>query len=158
MEERICKMENEKINQEGDFYYNLREKFRKWASSEDGKKNKWAEYLLFAPDLFHLLCKLSIDPDVPVKEKAKLAGAIAYFVSPIDLVPEAIVGPIGYVDDIALSALVLNSIIKKTKPDVVKKHWAGDEDVLVVIKKILEVADQMVGIGLWKKLKKLFSF
>ncbi len=51
---------------------------------------------MFAPDLLHLLCKLTIDEDVPVKERAKLAAAIAYFISPIDLVPEAIVGIIGY--------------------------------------------------------------
>ncbi len=106
-----------------------------------------------APDLFHLLCKLTIDKDVPVVEKAKLAFTIAYFVSPVDLVPEAIVGPAGYVDDIALAAFVLNSIINKTNPKVVTKHWAGDKDVLLVIKEILKVADEMVGSGLWRKLK-----
>ena len=150
-------MENSGINQEGDFYQNLRAKFKKWASSEEGKVNKWTEYLLSAPDLFHLMCKLSIDKDVPVKEKAKLAGAIAYFVSPIDLIPEAFVGPIGYVDDIALAAYVLNSIVDSAGPDIVKKHWAGEQDVLKVIKHILEVADEMVGSGLWKKLKKMFG-
>ncbi|MFC1550906.1 YkvA family protein, partial [Candidatus Neomarinimicrobiota bacterium] len=95
--------------------------------------------------------------EVPVKEKAKLAAAIAYFVSPIDLIPEAIIGPIGYVDDIALAAYVLRSIINDTNPEVVQKHWAGDTDVLKVIQNILEVADQMVGSGLWKKLKGLVS-
>ena len=149
-------MENQGPAQESDFYQGLRDKFRKWAESEKGKTNKWTEVLLFAPDLFHLLCKLSIDPAVPVKEKAKLAGAIAYFVSPIDLIPEAIVGPVGYVDDIALAAYVLNSIVNKTSPDVVRKHWAGDGDILEVIKHILEVADEMVGSGLWRKLKNLF--
>jgi len=39
-------MANESLHQEGDFYQNLRSKFQKWASSEDGKKNKWAEYLI----------------------------------------------------------------------------------------------------------------
>lgn len=148
-------MENNTPMQEGDFYQKLREKFRKWASSKEGKTNKWTEYLLFAPDLFHLLCKLSIDKNVPAKQKAKLAGAIAYFVCPIDLIPEAIVGPVGYIDDIALAAYVLDSIINKTGPSVVKKHWAGDQDVLEVIQHILEVADEMVGSGLWKKLKKV---
>jgi len=148
-------MENNTPKQEGDYYQKLREKFRKWASSKEGKTNKWTEYLLFAPDLFHLLCKLSIDKDVPAKQKAKLAGAIAYFACPIDLIPEAIVGPVGYIDDIALAAYVLDSIINNTGPAVVKKHWAGDQDVLEVIQHILEVADEMVGSGLWKKLKKV---
>jgi len=142
-------------NQEGDFYQKLRASIRDWLKSEAGSTHKWADYMLFAPDLFHLLCKLTIDEKVPVKEKAKLAAAIAYFVSPIDLVPEAIVGPAGYIDDIVLSAYVLNSIINKTDPEVVKRHWAGDKDVLEVIQEILRVADEMVGSGLWKKLKKL---
>lgn len=140
-------------NQNSDFYQKLRKDIRKWVKSKTGKNNKWAEYLLLAPDLFHLLCKLTIDKNVPIKEKAKLAFTIAYFVSPIDFVPEAIVGPAGYVDDIALAAYVLNSIINKTSAKVVTKHWAGDKNVLVVIKEILKVADEMVGSGLWRKLK-----
>jgi uncharacterized membrane protein YkvA (DUF1232 family) len=108
-----------------------------------------------APDLFHLLCKLAIDKEVSVKEKAKLAGAIAYFVVPFDLIPEALVGPAGYVDDVALAAYVLNGIIKNSGPDVVIKHWAGEGDVLELIKHILGIADEMVGSGLWRKLKRL---
>jgi len=137
-----------------DFYQNLRIKIRVWLSKK-GKSNKWAEYLMWAPDLFHLLCKLSIDKEVPAKEKAKLAAAIAYFISPIDLVPEAILGPVGYVDDIALAAYVLNSIIKNTGEDIIKRHWAGDENVFVIISQILSFADEMVGGGLWRKLKGL---
>jgi len=143
------------VNQDVDFYQNLRNKFTEWAKSDDGKTNEWAEYLMFAPDLFHLMCKLSIDPDVPVASKAKLAGAIAYFVAPIDLVPEALLGPIGYVDDIALAAYVINNLVNNTDQEIVKKHWAGTGDVLKVIEEILKVADEMVGSGLWKKLKAL---
>ncbi|MFQ5849378.1 MAG: YkvA family protein [Candidatus Binatia bacterium] len=141
-------------DQSNDFYQELREKMKKWLESE-GKSSKWANYLMLAPDLFHLLCKLSIDKDVPVKEKAKLAAAIAYFVSPLDLLPEAIVGPVGYADDIALAAYVLNSIVNNSDPATVRKHWAGGGDVLDLIQQILKVADEMVGSGLWKKLRGL---
>jgi uncharacterized membrane protein YkvA (DUF1232 family) len=142
------------VYQEGDFYQNLRSKMKDWLSTKEGSSHKWADYLMFAPDLLHLLCKLTIDEDVPVKERAKLAAAIAYFISPIDLVPEAIVGVIGYTDDIVLAAYVLNSIINNTKLEIVERHWAGDEDVLHVIQKILRVADEMIGSGLFKRLKK----
>jgi uncharacterized membrane protein YkvA (DUF1232 family) len=136
---------------ESDFYQQLRKRLRAWMQ-KGGSKHKYSEYLLFAPDLFHLLCKLSVERRVPVAEKAKLAAAIAYFISPIDLIPEAIVGPAGYVDDIALAAYVLNSIVNTTDPEVVRSHWAGDGDVLDLIQQILQVADDMVGSGLWKKL------
>lgn len=140
----------------GDFYQQLRKKIRDWLE-RGGRSSKWAEYIMAAPDLFHLLCKLTIDPEVPVKEKAKLAATIAYFVSPIDLIPEVIVGPLGYVDDVALAAYVLNSIINTTSPEVVKRHWTGDGDVLALIQEILRVADEMVGSGLWRRLKGLAS-
>jgi hypothetical protein len=40
---------------------------------------------------------------------------------------------------------------------VVKKHWAGDEDILKLIRQILDAANNMVGTGLWKALKGRFS-
>jgi uncharacterized membrane protein YkvA (DUF1232 family) len=139
-----------------DFYQTLRSKIKEWETKE-GANHKWAEYILLAPDFFHLLCKLAIDKEVPAKEKAMLAGALAYFVSPIDLIPEAIIGPAGYVDDIALAAFVLNSIITNSGEAIVLKHWAGEEDLLDLIKRILKVADEMVGSGLWRKAKGLLG-
>ncbi len=136
-----------------DFYQNMRNKIKNWLNSKNGSQNKWAEYILLAPDFFHLLCKLVTDKDVLVSDKVKLIGAIAYFMSPLDIIPEALVGPAGYVDDIALAAYVLNRIIKNTDPEVIKKHWAGEKDVFQAIQSVLSVADQMVGSGLWKKLK-----
>ena len=138
---------------EGDFYQALRKKIRERVE-RDGAASRWAEYLLLAPDLLHLLCKLSVDPALPVAQRAKLGVAIAYFVSPFDLVPEALLGAVGYVDDVAFAAYVLNSIIT-TDAAVVQKHWAGDGDVLDVVRRVLKVADQMVGSGLWKRLKRL---
>ena len=138
-----------------DFYQILRKKIRNWASSKKGKNNKWVEFILLAPDLFHLLCKLVLDEEVSVDDKVRLAFAIVYFVSPMDLIPEGVVGPIGYVDDIALSVYVLNKLLNNTGPEVLRRHWMGEKDILVVIQQILKVADGMIGSGLWEKLKKL---
>ena len=140
-----------------DFYKKLRIKIRDWLKSDEGKNNKFAEYLMFAPDLFHLLCKLSIDKDVPAVEKAKLVGAIAYFVTPVDLIPEVLSGPLGYVDDIALAAYVLNSLVNNIDEEIVKRHWVGDENVLNLIQRILNVADTMLGGGIWEKLRTTFD-
>ena len=140
-------------NKEQDFYQNLRVKMRDWLTT-DGTTSKWAEYLMFAPDLFHLLCKLVLDKGVYVSDKTRLLAAITYFISPIDLIPEALLGPAGFGDDIALAAYVINSIIKNTNAEVVRKHWAGEGEVLDVIQSILNVVDEMVGSGLWKKLRK----
>lgn len=140
-----------------DFYKKLRKKIRDWLNTHEGKNYKWADYLMVAPDIFHLLCKVVIDAETPPKEKIKIGAAIAYFVSPIDLMPEAFLGPIGYLDDIAVAAYVLNNVINKTGPEIIERHWAGDEDVIKLIGRILASADEMVGSGLWRKLKKRFS-
>lgn len=140
-----------------DFYQNLRKKIHDWLQSDEGKSYRWSKFILLAPDFFHLLCKLSMDKDVPLTEKGKLAAAIAYCVSPIDIIPEAFFGPVGYLDDAALAAYVLNSIVNKTNPEIIRRHWAGEEDILEAIQSTLKAADKMLGKGLWNKLKKLAS-
>ncbi|MCP4140072.1 MAG: DUF1232 domain-containing protein [Chloroflexi bacterium] len=139
-----------------DFYQQMRDSIRGWIKGK-GVDYKFADYLLAAPDLFHLLCRLAVDKEVPTSEKAKLAGAIAYFVSPVDLIPEAISGPFGYIDDVAMAAFVLNSIINKTSPEIVQRHWAGDQNILDLVQQILQVAEEMVGSGLWEKIVKGFD-
>lgn len=148
--------QNEQLNQQLDFYQQMRDSIRIWIKGK-GVNYKFAEYLLAAPDLFHLLCKLAVDKEVPASEKAKLAGAIVYFISPIDFLPESLTGPLGYIDDVAVAALVLNSIINKINPEIVRRHWAGDKDILELIQQIIQVADEMVGSGLWKNIRKGFG-
>jgi len=136
-----------------DFYLKLRKKIEDYLKKRD---SKYTDYLLLAPDLFHLLVKLSIDPRVPADKKAKFIAVIAYFISPLDLLPEFLLGPIGYLDDIALSAYVINEYINETDPQIVRELWAGDQDILTTVKNVVIAADKMIGSGLWKKLKKAF--
>jgi uncharacterized membrane protein YkvA (DUF1232 family) len=140
-----------------DYYQRLRRRIHEWRESPEGENHEWAEYLLLAPDLFHLLWKLSVDPDVGRKDKGKLVVAITYFISPIDLIPEAIVGPVGYLDDIALAAYVLNGMINHTDPEVLRRHWAGDADVLDVVRRVLASADRMMSAKVLGKLKRILG-
>jgi uncharacterized membrane protein YkvA (DUF1232 family) len=141
---------------EFDFYQKLRQKIKEWAEKEENRSHRWAEWLLLAPDFFHLLVRLTADPEVPMKEKARLAAVVAYFISPLDLLPELILGPTGFLDDIVLTAYALNAIVNNTNATVVQKHWAGEEDVLEVIQKVLRLADRMLGSGLFRRLKRVF--
>jgi uncharacterized membrane protein YkvA (DUF1232 family) len=131
-----------------DFYKQLRTKVRTW-SQQQGRKTLGAtgELVMLAPDFFHLLCKLLLDGRVPAPAKAKLGVAIAYFVSPIDLIPEAVVGPIGYVDDVAIAAYALHNILDEATPEVVREHWAGDGDVIKAITHVLEIAKSIKGLS-----------
>lgn len=138
-----------------DFYQVLRSRIAAWLSSK-GKGFEHAQILLLAPDLFHLLTRLVLDRRIPAAEKAALGAALAYFLSPLDVLPEALLGPAGYVDDVALAAFVLSRLINAGHGAVAKELWAGDADLLDSIRRVLEVADEMVGSGLWERLKTHF--
>jgi len=82
-----------------------------------------------------------------------LAGVMAYFVLPLDFLPEGLVGPVGYLDDVALAAFALNQIINQTNPEILRQHWAGDGDILDLVQEIVKRADEMIGGGLVNKIR-----
>lgn len=135
-----------------DFYQAMRQRIRTWLEKK-GKAFRYADVLLAGPDLLHLLSKLALDRRVPAREKAKIAAALAYFVSPIDLVPEGVLGPAGLVDDIALAAYVLNGFVNAGYGDIAKEHWAGEQELLAVVQGVLSVADAALGSGVFRRLR-----
>ncbi len=139
-------------SKETQFYQKLRRTVRIWAGGEESKANQYAEFILAGPDLFMLLVRLSQDARVSQTDRAKLAGAAAYFINPLDFVPEIILGPAGLVDDIALSAFVIHDVLESTDPAVVREHWEGNTDILDLVRQILAVADTMVGGPIWRRL------
>ncbi len=143
-------------DRQSDFYQKIRKDVKHWLNDNLDKENKWADYILAAPDFFHLLCKLTADSEIPSNKKLKLLAAIAYFISPIDLLPEAFLGPVGYLDDIAVAAYILNDLINEVDSQIVRKHWAGEQEVLVLIKTILVNADKMIGSKMWQRIRKRF--
>jgi uncharacterized membrane protein YkvA (DUF1232 family) len=143
---------SESTAKETEFYHRLRQTVRIWAGREHTKTSRYADYILASPDLFMLMVRLARDERVSRMNKARMAGAIAYFINPLDLVPEAVLGPAGLVDDVALAAYVLRQALETTDPAVVRGHWEGNADILDLIRHILEAADVMVGGRAWRRL------
>src|SRR4051794_23474892 len=90
------------------FYDRLREKIlelvEKRAGRPGGKLTEDAvRLLLLVPDVFILLVRLALDKDVPGSARAMIGGAVAYFILPFDLLPEAVLGPGGHLDDLVLA-------------------------------------------------------
>ena len=144
--------ESKATAREVEYYNKLRKTVKVWAGGEGSTTSRYAEYILAAPDLFMLTVGLSRDERVSSKLRTKLAGAVAYFINPFDLMPEAILGPPGLVDDVALSAYVLYELMENTDPTVIREHWQGDADILELIRQTLTVADTMVGGPIWRRL------
>jgi uncharacterized membrane protein YkvA (DUF1232 family) len=139
-------------SRETEFYHKLRRTVKIWAGGEKSRASQYTDFILTGPDLFMLLVRLSRDDRVSRQNRASLAGAVAYFINPLDFVPEIILGPAGLVDDIALSALVLHQVLENTDPAIVREHWEGSLDILDLIRQILAVADTMLGGPIWRRL------
>lgn len=85
------------------------------------------ELARFLPDVARLLARLAREPRVPWHAKAIAAGAVAYVLSPVDVIPEFL-GPVGQVDDVYLVTKALRHLFNTAGYDVVRQHWAGSDD------------------------------
>ena len=99
--------------------------------------------LLFLPNLLLLCARLMMDPRVPTKERALVAGAIAYAIIPFDLIPDMLPF-IGQVDDSYLIALTLLRLMSVTEPGVVRRHWRGGGDVVELIGSTAMIASKLL--------------
>jgi uncharacterized membrane protein YkvA (DUF1232 family) len=101
------------------------------------------EYLLIAPRLVKLLWRLSRDPRVPARSKATIVILGAYLASPIDLIPDFLPG-IGQLDDLVIAAFALDQMLNRVPEEVVRSHWDGDDDILQIVREILDISTAFV--------------
>lgn len=140
-----------------DFIENLRKIIQNWSQSPIGRTNPWLSYIQLAPDLAHLMVRLSGEPDIPAAQKAKLATAIAYLIAPMDLIPETYWGALGYLDDIVMAATVIQDILNHVDHQTVHKHWENAADLESVITAILQSAEKMLTPEYYQKLLALLA-
>jgi uncharacterized membrane protein YkvA (DUF1232 family) len=101
--------------------------------------------LLALPDLAVLVLRLLRDGRVRPGDKAIAVLGLAYVLSPIDLVPEFLFGPVGLIDDAFMLALTVSRLVNRVHPDVVRTHWSGQGDVLDAIQRVSAWAERQVG-------------
>ena len=81
------------------------------------------------PDLVRLVARLVADPALPRSVKLALAAAVVYLLSPLDLVPDFL--PIvGYLDDVAIAAVVVDGILNHVDRGLVLRYWPGSPQSL----------------------------
>lgn len=93
------------------------------------------EAALMLPNLVKLLARLLRDPRVPMRRKAFIGAVAVYIVSPIDLIPDFVVG-VGKLDDIVLVSLAVDHLMRGTDADIVLEHWDGTVDGLDLVRSI----------------------
>lgn len=77
------------------------------------------------PSFLKLLGGLMMDDRVEPTDKLLVAGAIAYVLLPVDLVPDWI-PLLGEIDDVFLLGVAVNRLIENAHPEVLRDHWDGE--------------------------------
>ena len=133
-----------------DVYRALREKVASYTGA-------YADYVLLVPDLFLLISRLMLDRRIDAKHKIYMGAALAYVISPIDLLSEHRFGPVGYLDDLVVIVVALNMLFNEVDHTIILEHWSGKEDLLATIQKVLGQADQLIGKSRFEKILEMIG-
>ena len=109
-----------------------------------GASSDLRDVLLAFPDLVMLLMRLLRDPRVAVGDKALALFGVAYVLSPLDLMPVWLFGPLGVFDDVFVVAATLSRVVNHVHPDVVRLHWSGQGDALQLIQRATDWSEQKI--------------
>lgn len=103
------------------------------------------DVVLLAPAYAVLMFHLLNDPRLTRQHRLLVDAAIAYLVSPNDVIPEEQVGPYGYLDDIFCCAYVANRIAGDLGWDVLEESWAGEGSAHEVSQALLGREQELLG-------------
>jgi uncharacterized membrane protein YkvA (DUF1232 family) len=137
MEEKMTTVKNKIL--EGEVLFGAEEKAdtneTKVRSSFWKTITKAADKVPFMEDLVaSYYCAL--DPKTPTKVRAILLAALAYFVLPLDSIPDFIIG-FGFTDDMA----VLGAVIASIRSNIQEKHTDLARSKLASLKEMSEKPD-----------------
>lgn len=122
---------------------------------QPGDGSDLRDVLLAFPDLVMLLVRLLRDPRVAPGDKAVALLGVAYVLSPLDLLPLWLFGPLGALDDVLVVAATLSRVVNHVHPDVVRSHWSGQGDALQLIHRATEWSERKLGKRLRGALRRL---
>jgi uncharacterized membrane protein YkvA (DUF1232 family) len=135
------------------FHSQIQDRLDRWFETDEGRAYPHRHLLVQVPDLFRLIVDLLVDERVPKRVRGHLVATLITVMSPADFLPENLLGPIGYEDDLLIMALVMFRVLEYLPEEVVLENWKGDENLLTLIPSILNSAERMVGPKLWRRLR-----
>ncbi len=103
------------------------------------------DVVVLAPVYGMLMFHLLKDPRLSQEQRLWVDAAIAYLVSPNDVIPEAEVGPYGYVDDIFCCAYVAVRIGEQLGWEILEEGWTGDGSAHEVSRTVIAREHELLG-------------
>ena len=64
-----------------------------------------------------LLYQMIVSNIVPIADKAIIIAALGYFISPLDIIPDIIIGS-GFIDDVSVMLIALRQVVKNITPEI----------------------------------------
>jgi uncharacterized membrane protein YkvA (DUF1232 family) len=123
-------------------------------SPRTGAKRTVVYYMKQLPSYLRLLGGLLTDRRVSAVDKLLVAGAMAYIVMPVDLIPDFIPF-LGEVDDVFVLVMALQRLVANAGRPVLLAHWKGSMDDLadLNLKEALAAAAFFLPRGIRRRLK-----
>lgn len=93
------------------------------------KLNEYADKIPFLNQLFAVYYAIR-DSRTPLKAKATLAAALAYFILPADLIPDFVAG-FGFTDDFAVLTIVMRHLSNVVRPEhfeLARRRLQGEQE------------------------------
>lgn len=115
------------------------------ANGDPGGRSGLGDVLMLFPDLTVLLTRLMRDRRVPLGSKLIALLGVGYVLSPLDLLPALLFGPLGWLDDALVVTAALSRILNDVHPDIVRSHWSGKGDALDAIQRVAGWSRGLVG-------------
>lgn len=105
----------------------------------------YESFIDHGPDLFKLTSSIIQYEGLDFQMKSKLFTALAYFVTPNDVIPEDIYGPYGYIDDIFLCTYVLKEVSSRIGYEVLENYWNCNYNLKDVIELCYNESSSILG-------------
>ncbi len=138
------------------FYDRVRGRVVRFLEARAGRiGSNTAETLLLVPDVLLLLIRLFLDRQTPQSTRALIGGALAYFVMPVDLAPEMVLGPTGFVEDLVIACTVLGHVMGPEISDTAQRYWSGSGKVYDVLADVTRTGYSLLGVDMAARVDRL---
>lgn len=97
------------------------------------------------PALFRLLTEIYRNDRISREGRLLVVSALGYFLIPYDVIPEAVHGPEGYIDDGFLCLHVLKRMAESEDKAQLREAWKGEADIIELIGELYKEAEHLVG-------------
>lgn len=132
------------VEEHAPYYKEIRSKIQAFVK---GRMPAWVQpavpWLLAVPDFFVMMVRLVRDPRVSPKTKILVGAVIAYFLSPLDVIPD-LLGGLGLVDDLAIALYAIEEMRGAVPAAVLEEAWPGEGKVLETAAEGLRTVTQVL--------------